>query len=135
MALTRVIHEHPPHHLCRDGEEMRTSLPLHALLADEADKSLVHERGRLQGVVGPLAPQVCSGASPELAVDDLCEGIARLDVAARPRLQQPGDPNVSIHGGFVCPSYRVARVSVQRQRFATGCQAAVRQFARRSRVM
>ena len=108
MAFTRVIHEHPPHHLCRDGEEVRTSLPLHVLLADEANEGLVHERGRLQGMVGPLAPKVCRGASPEPAVDDLCEGIACLEVAARPRLQQPGYPNVSIHNGSACrqPSRR-----------------------------
>ena len=58
------------------------------LLAHQADEGLVDERRRLQGVAGPLAPQVRRREPVQLVFDDLGDLAERGLVAAPPVLQQ-----------------------------------------------
>ena len=44
-----MIDEQPPHHVRRDGEEVRAVLPPHAALVDQLQVGLVHERRRRAG--------------------------------------------------------------------------------------
>ena len=85
-----AVNEDAPHHLRRDGEELRTILPGRAALIDEPDVRLVHERGRLKGVVRPLAPQVRRGAATKLAIHEHQHTLARLEIPGGPRVQEPG---------------------------------------------
>ena len=68
IAGARVIDENAPHGLCCDGEEMGAPTPLHSRLIDEAEIRLVHERRGLQGLPGPLAPEVGCGQATKLFV-------------------------------------------------------------------
>jgi hypothetical protein len=73
-----VIHENLPHHLGRDTEEV-CAIPIFRLvLADQPNVSLVNERGRLQGVIPPLTPQINVRQTPELRVSERHEVIERL---------------------------------------------------------
>ncbi len=57
----RVIDQNTPHDLCRDGEEVRTIGPVHVSLIDEANVSLVDQRGSLQCVALPFPAHVTAG--------------------------------------------------------------------------
>ena len=48
------------------------------------------QRRRLQRVSNPLASQIGGGPPTQLVVDDKCEAVPGVDVAASPGLQQPG---------------------------------------------
>ena len=52
------------HHARGAAEEMRAVLPIHGAVAREPQIDLVDERGRLQGVVGPLGAHVAGGQTP-----------------------------------------------------------------------
>jgi hypothetical protein len=51
-----VIDQDPAHHLRRYPEKMRSVLPAHAILANQADISLVYQRRRLKRVIRALVP-------------------------------------------------------------------------------
>ena len=50
-------------------------------MTDQLDPGLVDERGRLQGVIGPLAPHAGSGQPMELFVDGRGDTRLRLSIA------------------------------------------------------
>jgi hypothetical protein len=83
-SAPRVVDENPSHQLRGDGEEVRPVLPLHAALIDELQIRLVHQRRRLERMVGSLARKVPFGQRLQLPVDHrhhLVEGF-RAAVAA-----------------------------------------------------
>jgi hypothetical protein len=49
---------------------MRSILPSRLALVDEAEVGLVHERGRLQGVVRPLVAELPGSDAAKLRVDE-----------------------------------------------------------------
>src|SRR5262249_50441894 len=73
-----------------DREEVLPVLPLLALLRDQAQEGLVHERGRLQGVVPALAAEGPPGQAAQLDVDDREELVERFRLATVPAVEQPG---------------------------------------------
>lgn len=85
-----AVDQDAPHHLRRDGEELRAILPGCPALIDEPDVCLVHERRRLECVARPLAPQLCRGATSKLAIDEHQDALARLEIPGGPRVQEPG---------------------------------------------
>ena len=87
-ARARVIDEHPPHHLRGDAKKVRAVLPGDALLPDQLEVDLVHERGRLKGVSGGFVTQEARGLLSQLAIDERQQIIACLQVALAPRAQQ-----------------------------------------------
>ncbi len=56
-AAARVVDENPAHGLRRDRGEVGAGLPLRAVLADEADEGLMHQRRGPQGVLVAFAAQ------------------------------------------------------------------------------
>ena len=74
-----------------DTKEMRPILPVDLALIDEPDVHLVHKGGRLQGVVGPLAPKLARRDAPELRIDERQQLIERSPVAATPIAEQCRD--------------------------------------------
>ena len=66
---TGVVHENPPHRLGGDTKEVRAILPSYGALIDQLEESLMDERGRLKGMVGPFAAQVARCQPSQFGVD------------------------------------------------------------------
>ena len=64
-----VIDQDAPHDLRRHAKEVRPVLPIGLSLIDEPQVDLVHERRRLECVVGPLHPELPVGHATELRID------------------------------------------------------------------
>src|SRR3954466_3114139 len=58
------------------------------VLLDEPQIRLMDQRRRLQGVPDALAPQVGSGAPPQLLIHHAQQPVPRLHVPVAPRLEQ-----------------------------------------------
>ena len=86
-----VLGEDAPHDERGDREKVDAVGELRPALAGELEKGLVDERGRLQGVPGPLAAQLAVGDPLELRVEERKELFERRAVACRPGVEQPGD--------------------------------------------
>jgi hypothetical protein len=86
----RVVDEGPSHGLGGHRLEVGLPLPVHAALIDEPEKRLVHERGGLERVVRPPAPQVGVGQIAQLLVDQGEELVGRLPAAATDRPEELG---------------------------------------------
>jgi hypothetical protein len=67
---------------------VRPIAPAHPIDTDEPQVRLVDERRRLQRVIGALISHVVMRETPQLAVYDGQEGVARCRVAIRPRREQ-----------------------------------------------
>ncbi len=97
-----MVDEDAPHHLRRDGKEVRAVLPRRALLIDEPQVGLVDQRGGLQRVAIALAPQPGRRALMQLPVDGRHQLVTGRDVAAGPRMEKPGHvagPLLLVHAG------------------------------------
>ena len=66
--LTRVHQENASHQVCRNSKEVAAVFPIHVMLIDQAQISLMHQRGRLQGVITTLLAQVVSGKAAEFVI-------------------------------------------------------------------
>ena len=69
LASPGGVDEYTPHQSRGDRKEMRSILPPYPLDARQAQVDLIHERGRLKGVAGPLAAQLVSSDPSEVIVD------------------------------------------------------------------
>ena len=76
-VLARVRDENLTHRAGGDAEEMRSILPVDPAARRKPDEHLVHERGGLQRVFGPLAAQVAARKRAQLAIDERNELIER----------------------------------------------------------
>jgi hypothetical protein len=91
QVLARMIDQDPPHHLRGDREKVRPILPGDAVLSHQAHVRLMHERRRLQRVIGSLTAQIRTRPQLELPIHDGHQPIPRLKIAAVPRTQQMAD--------------------------------------------
>ena len=57
-SCPRVVDEHTSHQFRGQADEVRATLPVDRLLADEADERFVDERRLLHRVIRALAPQM-----------------------------------------------------------------------------
>src|SRR5450631_2754346 len=62
------IDQNPPHHVCRNSEEMSSILPANAVSPDQAKENLVDQGGGLHGVARPLLMHVSRGHSAQFPV-------------------------------------------------------------------
>jgi hypothetical protein len=65
-----VIDQYTAHHLSRDSHEVGPVLPIDVFLIDQAQVSLVDERGGLESVVLALSPEMPSGDCAQFGVHD-----------------------------------------------------------------
>jgi hypothetical protein len=65
-----MIDQNPPHQLGRDAKKMAAIFPVGTFLTNQLQIRLMHQRGRLQGVIGPLVTHVAGGQAAQLSVDD-----------------------------------------------------------------
>src|SRR5262249_20858174 len=91
LSRAGAIDENAPHHLRRDGEELRAVLPLRAPLIDETQIRLVHERGWLQRVALPLSTKVRGSTVPQLFVDECHDALARVQISIPPGREELRD--------------------------------------------
>ena len=77
------IDEAPPHELSGHGQKMSATLPADATGVDEPDVGLIDERGRLQWVLGPLAPHVKRYSRPVELSDRAFAHSGREDAMTR----------------------------------------------------
>src|SRR5437764_10244057 len=78
---TRMANENSPHHLRCNPQKLRTVLPLHLMLTNEAKINLIHQRSRLQGVTGALATESPHRLAMQLIVNDREQFLERFRVA------------------------------------------------------
>jgi hypothetical protein len=83
------IDEDAAHHLRGDAEELTAVLPRRAVLVDEFQVRLVHERRRFQRVIRPFPAHVGARAPAQISVDQRQKLLECARVAAGPRVQQP----------------------------------------------
>ena len=88
LAAPGMVYEDATHHLRRNGEEVRSILPVGLSLADKSKVRLVHQGGRLQDVAWPLVAKSRRRPAAKLLVDHLNESVTRGDVAAAPGAEQ-----------------------------------------------
>jgi hypothetical protein len=56
-----MVNQNLPHDLCGQGKEMSTITPIDGIVADQAQISLMHQRGRLQGMAASLPGEATPG--------------------------------------------------------------------------
>ena len=90
--MRRIIWEATPKNCARFCQH-------HEVLPDETQIGLMDQRGRLQRVSDPLAPQMRGRASPQLLIHHSHQPVARLDVSPVPSLQQSAHIRVRVLPG------------------------------------
>jgi hypothetical protein len=75
-----VIDQDVPHRLRRDREEVCAGLPVESFGLDEPKIGFVDQGRRVEGVPGPLAPELGARDPPELRVDQRHELVERPPV-------------------------------------------------------
>jgi hypothetical protein len=81
----RVIDEDAAHHLGSQGEEVGTTLQITPTLTHKAQVGLVHQRCRLQGVIGPLVSQMAGRQATQFRIHARQQLVQRRPIAAAPR--------------------------------------------------
>ena len=85
-----MVHEDPSHQPSGDAHEVRAILPTDLTGIGKPEKRLVDERGRLEGVVFPLAAHARAGEPAQLGFDERHQLIECRLVAVAPGSQQLG---------------------------------------------
>ena len=93
----RAIQENAPHGLGRHGEEMRLPLPIHALLIDQLEVGLVHQRGGLDGVPRRFAAKELFGQAPQSLIDGIKQPIHRRAITGLQVVQESRDFGRCLH--------------------------------------
>ena len=88
VTAAREINQDTPHQLRRDCEEVRAALPMHVARINEAQISLIDQRGRLQRLAGPLTAHVAPGYTVQFVMDQRNQLIERCLLTVAPGQQQ-----------------------------------------------
>ena len=68
LVAAAVIEQDAAHDCGRNSEELAPIFPLDSVLIDQAKISLMHQRGRLQGVIAALLPHVVTSQTTQFRV-------------------------------------------------------------------
>jgi hypothetical protein len=85
------IDEYPPHRLSGDGHEVGPVLPVDRSDVDQTQVGLVHERRRLQRMVGTLPLHEPVGKTPKLAIEVRRQAVEGASIARAPGAEEQGD--------------------------------------------
>ncbi len=107
LARSRVVDEHAPHRLRRDGEELRSALCGDAVLSRESKVRFVHQRRGSKRVPRPFVAEPRARELAELVVEQADHAIERGGVALREAAEL--ERQVVGHGGIVAPLERRAK--------------------------
>ena len=83
-SVARAIYQDAAHHTRRHGEKVRAVLPIEAVYIDQTKVGIVHQRGGLNGMIGPFATQAAVGDLPQLRVGSLDQTAQSVFVSASP---------------------------------------------------
>lgn len=97
----RVVDKDAAHDARRDGEEVRAILPRYVLGIDEPEIGLVHERGGLKTMPGPLAGHAAPRDLMEFLMDERDQPREGFLVALPPGQQQSGDVRGFLRNAFI----------------------------------
>jgi len=102
VPVAGELHQDSPHHLRRDGEEVRAIPPFDSIDVDQPQVRLVHQRRRLQRMIRPLPAHVVPGETVELLIDQRDQSVEGGAVALAPRSEELGGFAVGIrrHDSF-----------------------------------
>jgi hypothetical protein len=90
LSAAGVTDQDAPHHLGGDAEELGAILPVDLVLIDEPEINLVHQRGRLEGVIGAFPAEEADGLAVQLFVDQRKQRLERVSIARGPGNQPSG---------------------------------------------
>ena len=85
LTRPRMVHQNAPHLPGHNHKEMFAIVPMNRF-AGEAQVDFVHQRGRLQRMIGPLLAQMVRSQIPQFPIHALQRKIAGVVVAFRPAL-------------------------------------------------
>lgn len=88
LAAPGMVHQDPPHHLGRDGEEVCSTLPIGLPLVDESKVRLVNQGSRLQDVSRSFVPKSRRRPSTQLLMHHHHELVPRGQIPSTPRVQE-----------------------------------------------
>ena len=115
------LHQDPSHHLRRDSEEVRAIPPFDSIDVYQPQVRLVHQRRRLQRMIGPLLAHIAPCETVELLIDQRDQSVEGGSVALAPRSEELGGSAVGIrrHDSFtgrMAPSIDRGRYGTPRRR-------------------
>ena len=90
-ARASGVHQNPPHHLGRDGEELRARVPFDVGHVHQAEVDLMDQCGRLQCIALGFVFHVAAGHPAQFRIDVLREAGQGGFVAAAPSYQEIRD--------------------------------------------
>ena len=91
-APTSVVDEDPAHGLRGHPEEVRTTLEAHRGMSGEAEKRLVHQGGRAEGVVRALVAKLTRGELAQFRVYQWHQPVQALGVPTGHPAENPTCP-------------------------------------------
>jgi hypothetical protein len=91
LHLARMVHQNTPHEPRRHAIKLPPTLPIHSALFRQLEIHLMNKCGRLKGVIGPFAPHLAGGQTPQLIVNKGDESRLGLAVSFTQLLQQLSD--------------------------------------------
>lgn len=86
-----MIHQYPAHFRSGYRIEMRAALPVYAVFIRQPEIGFVHQRGRLQSMIGPFAAHVPASAAAEFAIDQFHQAGLRIPISGPQAREQAGD--------------------------------------------
>jgi hypothetical protein len=89
-AVARVVYQHAPHHVRGQSKELGAILPIDTVLIDQPEVRLVHQRGRLECVIGSFAAHVGSRQPSKFVVNQGQNLIQRIVIPVSDIDQQLG---------------------------------------------
>ena len=86
-----VVDQNAAHGAGRGSKELAAILPLHPVQVRQLHVGLVHQAGRAERVVRPLALELAVGDAPQVVVDGGLQSVTGIGFAAAGLQQQFGD--------------------------------------------
>ncbi len=85
-----MVHQDAPHGDRRGAIEVAPVLDSDRAPAREVQVGFVDQGGRLQRVIGALAPQQAAGNALQLRIDDIQQLLERVGIALVPPIEESG---------------------------------------------
>ena len=91
-----MFRQNLPHQICSNTQKMRATRVIRVLRAQESQIDFVNQGGGLQGVLGPLAPQVPGSDLVQLTVNDGHQVVESCAVPIADTIDQERDVAIQV---------------------------------------